>query len=295
MFITKTRHIKDLNRFQAAAKELNPAIETVLLFDEETLRFTIGDEVWTLEEDQALDSLIEGFEDIDISLKIPKIYSLAKDPNIHFHAINYKLGLKKSLIPVREIVKGEVRKVTWYSELDDNDQPIDPILQTEIIYTRDEKGDASSRITTRSWFNIDGSLNEEVKTTNKYYFINDSDVEEEGIKRRDLLVKTLRRPIKKAIVAALMPLGYSQDSALAKAKAFFDDYRVALEDFKQNSSIITDATDTINYGKQAIIVKLEQESKAEYASFIDAAPAAVGTPFDGSKTIRQYLIQEFDI
>ena len=128
----------------------------------------------------------------------------------------------------------------------------------------------------------------------KYYFVNESDMIDEGIKRRTLLVKGLQIPVMKGMTYALIPKGYSETSALLLGRHFMDEYRTAFEDFKQNSSTITDATSP-DYGKKAIVAKLEKEQNADYIKFLDEAPVVPNTPFDGSKTIRNYLIGEFSI
>lgn len=293
MFINKTRNIIDLNSFNDQAKELNSKIEIVLKFGNDNLRFTLS-EALTPEEDDALNQLVSDFVDTDITQKVPKIYDLSKEQGKHFHAINYKLGLKQSLIPVRKVSKGEVQEVCWYKSLDENMVPVEPILKTQIVYNRDPSGFALSRVTTRTWFNLDGSENEDKKVTVKYYFVNEADMIDEGIKRRSLLVKSLQIPVMKGMTAALIPKGYSETSALLLGRHFMDDYRTAFEDFKQNSSTITDATDP-NFGKKTIVVKLEQEDNADYIKFLNEAPVVVNTPFDGTMTIRNYLIGEFSI
>jgi len=293
MFIHRTRDISDLNKFQEDAKALNSKILNVLKFGADDLRFEIT-ETLTTEESEALNSLVADFEDTDMSLKVPKIYGISNEQGKHFHAINYKLGLKQSLIPVRKVVKGEVQEVVWYKSIDENNMPTEPILKTEVVYNRDPSGFALFRTTIRTWYNIDGSENEDKKPTIKYYFINESDMIDEGIKRRSLLVKSLQIPVMKGMTAALMPQGYSETSALLMGRHFMDDYRTAFEDFKQNSSTITDATDP-NYGRKTIVVKLENEDHADYIKFLDLAPVVPNTPFDGTKTIRNYLIEEFSI
>lgn len=293
MFINKTRNIIDLNSFNEEAKELNSKIQIVLKFGDDDLRFTVS-EALTSEEDDALNQLVNDFADTDLSQKVPKIYDLSNESGKHFHAINYKLGLKQSLIPVRSVIKGEVQTVVWYKTLNASMVPVEPILKVDIVYNRDASGFALFRVSTRTWFNLDGSENEETKTTEKYYFVNESDMIDEGIKRRTLLVKGLQIPVMKGMTYALIPKGYSETSALLLGRHFMDEYRTAFEDFKQNSSTITDATSP-DYGKKAIVAKLEQEQNADYIKFLDEAPVVPNTPFDGSKTIRNYLIGEFSI
>lgn len=293
MFIFKTRNIIDLNSFNDQAKAISPKIEIVLKFGDDSLRFTISESL-TSEEESQLDDLVSNFEDTDIFQKVPKILELSNEHGKHFHAINYKLGLKESLIPVRSVVKGEVQKVVWYRTLDANMIPVEPILKVDISYTRDASGFALFRTTVRTWYNLDGTENPETKPSSKYYFINESDMIDEGIKRRTLLVKELQIPVMKGMTSALIPKGYSETSALLLGRHFMDDYRTSFEDFKQNSSTITDASDP-NYGKKAVVVKVENESDTEYVKFLDEAPAVLGTPFDGTITIRNYLIEQFSI
>lgn len=293
MFIHRTRNINDLNSFQNEAMALNSKILSVLKFGKDDLRFKISGTL-TTEESVALNYLVANFKDVDVSQKVPKILDLTKEFSKHFHAINYVKGLSQSLIPKRTVTKGEVTKVVWYKSLDKNMNPVDPILKTEVVYNRDSSGFALSRVTTRTWYNLDGSENKEKKITNKYYLINESDMINEGIKRRGLLVKNLQIPVIKGMTAALIPQGYSETAALLLGRHFMDDYRISFEDFKQNSSTITDATNS-NYGRKSIVVKLENEINSEYVKFLDVAPAVPGTPFDGTISIRNYLIQEFSI
>lgn len=293
MFINKTRNIIDLNSFNEDAKELNSKIQIVLKFGNDDLRFTLS-EALTTEEDAALDNLVNNFVDTDLALKVPKIYDLSNESGKHFHAINYKLGLKQSLIPVRSVVKGEVQKVIWYKSLDAEMKPSEPILKVDITYSRDGSGFALFRTSKRTWYNIDGSENEETKNTEKYYFVNESDMIDEGIKRRTLLIKGLQIPVMKGMMASLVPKGYSETSALLLGRHFMDDYRTSFEDFKQNSSTITNPSDA-NYGKKTIVAKLENEDNPDYVVFLDEAPVVLNTPFNGTITLRNYMIEEFSI
>ena len=293
MQIIKNRDIKDLNKFNDEAKALNSKITIVLKKDTDELIIRLSDAL-TSEEETALDDLVANFEDVDIDQKIPKIIGMAKGSVGHFHAINYTTGLNQALIPLRTIVKGEVTRVTWYKSLNELMQPVDPVLRTDIAYTRDTSGFALSRVTTRTYFNLDDSENEEVKTTVKYYFVNQADMIDEGIRRRSLLVKNLQIPTMQAMTAVLVPQGYSETAALLLGRHFMDDYRAMFDNFEQNSSTITEPSDP-NYGRKTVVVALENEQNAEYVKFLDAAPAVANTPFDGTITIRQYLIGEFSI
>ena len=96
MYIQRTRDIKNLNDFNEAAKALNPKILVVLKFGEDTLRFTLSESL-TQEESDALNDLVQNFDDADPEVQVPKILAMAKEYSKHFHAINYIKGLNQSL------------------------------------------------------------------------------------------------------------------------------------------------------------------------------------------------------
>ena len=292
MFIYKTRNIKNLNDFQDDAKALISKIEYVAKFGEDNLRFTLTEEL-TPEEIASLDNLVNNFSDEDPELKIPKILALAKAEasSKHFHNIDYKKELTTSLIPVRNIVQGEVNQVLWYKTLEpDTVSPTDLILKVDIVYTRDETGFATNRVTTRTWINEDETENIETKITNKFYFINPSDMITEGYKRRKLLVQSIQIPTLTFMTEVLAPLGYSSEAVVFKGRKFMDEYEDEFNKFVDNSSTITDPSNE-DVGVKTIVVIMRDESNSEYVEWLDKAPASLG----GTTTIRQYLIGEFSI
>lgn len=295
MFIFKTRDIKDLNRFNEEAKLLTSKLLSVLKFGDDQLRFEAS-EALTAQEDSDLDSLVANFIDADPELKELKIYDIAKSEAVHkhFHNIDYKKELTQSLIPKRTVTKGEVVNVKWYDSLDGNGNPSGLVIDVSIAYTRDANGFATSRVTTRTWYNKDGSENPEKKITNKYYFVNPSDMIDEGLKRRKLLINSIQIPTLTFMSEVLMPLGYSQESVVLKGREFMDDYEGYFNKFVDNSSTVTDPADP-NFGKKNIVVRLEDNSvdgpNADYNLWLDQAPASLG----GLTTIRQYLVAEFSI
>ena len=295
MFINKTRDIKDLNQFNEDAKALNSKIQIVMKFGADNLRFTLS-EALTTEEDTALQNLVDTFVDSDPDARTLKIYSIAKEEAKykHFHNIDYKKELSQSLIPKRTVVQGEVTQVDWYKSLDGDMNPVDLVLKVEVAYTRDASGFATSRVTTRTWYNEDESEHAEKKITNKYYFVNPSDMIDEGLRRRKLLVNSLQIPTMTFMSEVLMPLGHTQESVVLKGREFMDDYESDFNKFVDNSSTITDPADD-NFGKKSVIVELEDASptgrNATYNAWLDAAPASLG----GLTTIRQYLIGQFNI
>jgi len=295
MFINKVKTILDLNKFQDDVKEAFVKVEGVILFGVDDLRFTLT-EALTVQEDIDLDALIVSFVDSDPEQSIPKIYDIVKAEirHKHYHNINYKKELISALIPKRTVTRGEVTKVDWYRALDVNMVPTDKILSVDIAYSRDATGFATSRVTTRTWINRDETLNTDTKTTYKYYFINSSDMIDEGLKRRKLLVNSIQIPTLNFMMEVLMPLGYTQAAIVLLGRAFMDDYDGDFNRFVQNSSTITDPADP-NVGRKSIIVEIENNDSVgrnkDYNLWLDKAPASIG----GQTTIRQYFINEFSI
>ena len=284
----------DLNRLQKDIVSLNPKVINILKHMN-TLKVRSNDPLDS-DELSAIQLLLNSFVDIDPDQKLPLIYDIAKSEaySKHFHNIDYKKELTKSLIPLRTVTKGEVTKVEWYTDLDESLNPINMVLFTDISYQRDSSGFATSRTTSRTWINRDGSENEESKVTSKYYFVNPSDMIDEGLKRRKLLVNSIQIPTLTFMKEVLMPQNYTEDAVLLKGREFMDDYENDFNKFVDNSSTITNPADP-NFGKKTIIVELEDNTpggrNADYNLWLDAAPASLG----GLTTIRQYLINEFNI
>lgn len=277
-------------------KSLNSKIVVVIKFEGD-LRFTLS-EALTPTEESDVDAAILNFIDTDLSVKVPKIYSLVKNEvkSKHHHNIDYKIDIASgfNLIPKRVVTKGEVTQVKWFKTLDASMVPVDLVLTVDIAYTRDATGFATYRTTVRTWVNEDESQNEETKTTTKYYFVNPSDMITEGYKRRKLLVQSIQIPTLTFMSEALMPSGYTQEAVVLLGRHFMDDYEADFSRFIENSSTITDPSDP-NFGKKSVIVELENTDiegrNKEYHLWLDGAPPSLG----GLTTIRQYLINEFDI
>ncbi len=297
MEIYKTRNILDLNKFNDEAKAHNSKIEAVLKFGDDSLRFNISEEL-TEQEDLDLDAFIAGFIDENPEDRIPKIYDIVQGEarHKHHHNIDYKKDISSgmTLIPKRTVTKGEVTKVDWYKTLDANQVPQDKVLTVDITYTRDATGFATFRTTARTWINRDGSENPDKKYTSKFYFVNPSDMITEGYKRRKLLVQSIQIPCLTFMMEVLMPLGYTQQAIVLLGRAFMDDYDQDFNKFVENSSTITDPADP-NVGKKSIIVEFEDNNvigrNENYNIWLDKAPPSLG----GMTTIRQYLIEEFNI
>ena len=289
--INRTINIQDLNRFNEDCKAHNAKILIVLKFGVDNLRFDLS-EPFTVQEHTDLDAYIATFVDSNPEDKIPRIYSIVKGEAgaKHFHNIDYKKELSQALIPKRSVSQGEVTQVDWYEALNSSMVPEGHVLKVVIVYQRDSSGFALSRSTVRTWINEDGTENDESKITNKYYFVNPSDMIDEGLKRRKLLVSSIQIPTLTFMTEALMLLGYSQEAVMLKGRNFMDDYETFFNKFIDNSSTITDPADP-DVGEKTIVVRLRDEARFEYTEWLDKAPASLG----GMTTIRQYLISEFDI
>ena len=293
MFINKTRNILDLNSFQNAAKAITPKILSVLKFGDDNLRFELL-EALSAQEDSDLDDLIANFVDTDLSQKVPKIIGLAK-PEAKakdFSTIIYTstFDLVEPLHPVRTVIKGEVQNVKWFSRVDPLTMtPSNLVLEVDIAYERFENGLAIYRDVTRTHYNEDGSTTV-IPTKRKYYTLNPSDAIDEGIKRRRLLVKSLQIPVLTAISQVLMPLGYSETICLLRGRAFMDEYEDEFNKFVDNSSTVTNPADP-DFEKKSIVVKVRDEANTDYVEWLDKAPPIFG----GGTTIRQHIMNEFDI
>ena len=116
----------------------------------------------------------------------------------------------------------------------------------------------------------------------------------EGYKRRKLLVQSIQIPTLTFMSEALMPSGHTQESVVLLGRHFMDDYEADFSRFIENSSTITEPSDP-NFGKKSVIVELESTDiegrNKDYHLWLDSAPPSLG----GLTTIRQYLINEFDI
>ena len=220
MFINKTRNILDLNSFNDAVKLHNIKIEIVVKIGSDDLRFTLA-EALTVEEDTDLDTFITGFVDSDPEDKVPLIMDTVKPEfrNKPFHGIKYTgtQELTTALIPNREegTVKGEVQEVLWYRDMVSG-VPETLVLKVNIEYFRDTTGFAMFRQVSRTYYNRDGTANDDVRNSIKYYFVNKQDMIDEGIKRRNLIVTSIQIPTMGLIAEVLMPLGVTMANVVGK-------------------------------------------------------------------------------
>lgn len=177
---------------------------------------------------------------------------------------NYVLGLNTKLFPVRTFVKGELRSVYWYSDIEKKDL----VLKVEVEYTRDLLGFAKTRKTVRTWLREDGTEHESTKISIKEY---DPLAQiDEGVRRRGNIVKSIQMPILGFMLATIKDK--SSKEIILMGRAFLKKYQTDFMAFQNesNSGII-----------QAIL-----QADEEWLENIIAAP---------STTVRDYIVNELDI
>jgi hypothetical protein len=220
-----------------------------------------------------LEAALRDYVDEDDSDTItPIIYNYVTDRVVrskHHSEIDYKVELNQSLFPLRTIVEGEVQRVDWYAD----QQFSIPVIRTEIAYVRDTAGFALSRQTVRSWYNKDGSLNPDTKTTNKLYYTDPVLMIQEGIRRRRNIIDEM-----KLVAVNQMQTNFAAEYGpgvvLDWGRSFMAKHKVSTEAFvgETYKQIVTDF----------------QASDPDHNLWLDSA-------FPGFGTIRDYLVSMVDI
>lgn len=118
-----------------------------------------------------------------------------------FQDVDYVRTLPTRLHPDRQIVKGELQRVTYYAHAEVINSMVaysDPIVEEVYVYTRDSDGFALYRDMTITWFREDGSPDPRLKRRRKYY----SPLEriQEGKRRRKNVVDQLQFTVLFAIM-----------------------------------------------------------------------------------------------
>lgn len=233
--------------------------------------------------DQALDNLVSNHD--GLPLAEPRICELLGEGHAHgdFTVVNYKIETKTNLFPKRIFAKGELQKVEWYKESDFQTL----VLMAEMEYSRDPFGFATSRTTTRTWFDTDGEPLDEIKTTTKNY--SNLETIKEGKRRRGNIVDGIQLPVMGLMVETMTiePWNLDQQTILLMGRDFMDRFELEFSKFIDNSSTITSGP---NIGKKSIVVALEDAS-ATTDTWLLNKPASIG----GQIRILDYLTSEFSI
>ena len=230
----------------------------------------------TAPEETALTNLVTNFVDSEPQ---PKILSHTTANNKDFHNINYKTEMISNLFAKRQMVKGEVRKVEWFSD----EALTDLVLVVDITYVRDGNGFAVERTTIRTWKNDNDSDNEDKKITKKKYSTNVEDQIKEGKRRRQNIVDYVQLPTMSFMVETMQPMTVNE--ILLLGRDFMDRMEPEANNFVKSSSTVTDINDP-NFGKKKVVVWLETQTD----TWLDNQPVALG-----GATIRQWLVGEFTI
>lgn len=194
--------------------------------------------------------------------------------------INYKTELALGLYPNRTFVQGELQEVIWYGtydalETDEADRWKDPVLKVSVVYNRDALGFAQFRITTRSWYFVDGELDEvNTKISNKYY--NHFSTIKEGKTRRKNIIDQLSLPVLSMLAATELvkdPLVYTSEAELiVEGRRFMSSHKQEINNFIDDSN-----------------TQLAIDVTADATVWLDNIIDGNGT------TIRMYLLNEIDI
>lgn len=209
---------------------------------------------------------------------------LIRDARKDHRTIDYRTALIVPLYPKRTTVQGEVVRVDWYAD----EAKTDLVLTTEIIYTRDQFGFATSRVTERKWVMNNGDYHPLTKVTKKNYTINIEDQIQEGKRRRENIVNTSTLPIFRAMQEILLPQGMPAQAVLLQGRAIMDHLEPFFNRFINNSSTITDLSDP-NVGRKTIVIEFERMAANEYPWFNNPST------FLGGSSILQYLTSQFSI
>lgn len=223
---------------------------------------------------------------LDDKAKILKYVKSAAVAKKHHTEIDYKVELQTSLFPKRVFVKGELQKVSWYSD----EEMTDKVIDVDITYSRDAQGFANSRTTDRTWYNNNGEANKDKKTTKKLYDSNSGAQIKEGKTRRQNIIDGVIKPTLACMVETMIAEMPAED-ILMQGRDFMDSISVEFSNFISISSTISDKSD-LNYGRKAIVVALEARAASD-ATWLNNKPLQLDPT--GQTSILDYLVEELNI
>lgn len=163
----------------------------------------------------------------------PIIGQLSDQTTNDFREIDYTI-LPNALHPVRTFNQGELVLVEWYTD----DTLTTKVLKVDIVYTRDAFGYVTSRVTTRTWFNDDGSENPSKSIRVKQY---DEVKKQSEIKtRRENNILAVQSQVLTYMV--LTGVGGDPLVALSTGRAFIESLDAEVDKYiKSGSSQLVDA------------------------------------------------------
>lgn len=169
-------------------------------------------------------------EQIDLAVAsevIPVIRTLSSS-NAPIQEINYKvnINLKQGRLHRQDTFdNGYLVRVDYYRDFDGQNYSV-PVLKVEVDYQpMGNTGGPSSRTTTRTWYNTDGSEVPKKKITQKHYSLTNS--MKAGIRRRQNVVDNLQTEIAETI----LPSGFT----LEDGRALFVRHRASAHNYIQTA------------------------------------------------------------
>lgn len=192
-----------------------------------TLKFT--DDL-TAQEEADLDAIVAAH--VNTAPSPPLIESLSNQQAVDFREIDYTI-LPIHLHAERTFDKGELQAVTWYTD----NTLTTPVLKVDIVYFRDTFDFPTHRVTTRTWYNEDGSLNPNTSVRTKYY----DTVSQQGEvkKRRENNILNMQA---QTLSYMVITEGGDPLAVLALGKAYMDTVDTEINKYiKSGSTALSDA------------------------------------------------------
>lgn len=163
----------------------------------------------------------------------PVIETLTPEQFADFRDIDYTI-LPTALHAVRVFSKGELQSVTWYTD----NTLAKKVLKVDIVYSRDPFGFVTFRVTTRTWYNDDGTENPLTSVRTKHY--DELGKQGEVKKRRENNVLSMQSQTLAYMVAT--GVGGDPLAALALGKTYMDTLDTEINKYiKSGSPILSTA------------------------------------------------------
>lgn len=231
-----------------------------------------SDVAYDVNDEAAIDALVAAHNGAEHTLKIAR-YADIDDHTTH----DYTAGLHQRLHKVvQTMFRGEVRSVDYFDMTgvlaDPDPATWDCVLMVAVVYTRDATGLATSRETTRTWCQEDGSPHPVNKVTHKIY--SNFEAMGEGTRRRQNVIED----VSLTLVGLLLYSGAASDyaDAVAKGTSFTSMYDSEINNYVRVGS---DELDT------AVLADTT-------TTWLDQDLTALGYP--GGTTIRDVIDGEID-
>lgn len=165
-----------------------------------------------------------------------KLFRYIEDRGQAVYSINYKTELNTRLHPKHEVVKGELRKTTYFAEASMNsDQQLeynDPVLEVSFVWNRNPLGFCYRRDMIIRYYTEEGTLGDESKSTQKWYS-NDEAISE-GKRRRQNIVDGITMPIMGLMMATMSE---SDHIVIGLGRDFLKSHQASFTAYVQDSNL----------------------------------------------------------